>query len=220
MSTKEDIAPESSSGITSYLKKKCKYGYIVLEHSPETLRLHLHACVCFKVKIEKKHMEESVWKHVYPHHRDSIKIYALKSTVQYNDKWLTEYLQKDSSKEVLWHDIGSDYSLFYPSKEEQEQLIAAKKVGRPVSSDAKDPWMAKHEMQWEEYAPSDDSYKSAYRYLSYQINVARTMPAIRDERRLCDAAWALHRYRTHAIEPTTYALNYEHQKTGGGHSYT
>lgn len=220
VSTKEDLDATASAAIADYFKKKCRYGYVVLEHASDTLRLHLHASVCFKQPAAKKDFEATLWKHIFPVHPTAIKRIAVKSTVQYNDKWIQEYLQKDSTKQVLWHVMGDDYASFYPSKEEQEALKASKTVGKMLPGDSKDPWFAKHEIDWEEHSPDDSSYESAIVYLKYKMNVERSMPVIKDRRRLREAAWALHEYRTHSVAVTAADLNFMHQETGGGHNYS
>lgn len=220
ISTKEDLEPVVSDGILTYLKKKCRYGYVVLEHASATLRLHMHACVCFKNPIEKKHFTDTIWQHVKPRHPSAIKTVAVKATVQYNDQWYREYLQKDLCKSVLWQHIGDDYPKFYPTQEEQEQLIAAKALGKQALGEAKDPWFAKHEVLWEEHSPDDASYESAVLYLRYCMHDARTMPLMKDRRRLRDTAMSLHEYRTRFVGITTADRNYYFQETGIGHSYT
>lgn len=219
VSTAEDLEKDASDGIVDYIRKKSRYGYVVLEHASATLRLHMHICVCFKQPIASKHINETLWSHVAPRHPTAIKTVALKTTVQYNMKWYDDYLLKDPDRTVLFEKMSGDYINYFPTQEEQQALIAAKAAKRPISNDSKDPWFSRHEVAWEEMYPSDASYQSAVRYLNYCMNTARSMPVIKDRRRFCETAWALHRYRTHAIEPTTYDLNFEHQQTGGGHNY-
>lgn len=213
MSVKEDLDPDVAKDIVGYLKKKCRYGFVVLEQSA---KWHMHAVVCFTSPIEKKHFEQTLWGKCEKAHPTSIKRIALKSVVQHDHDWITNYLQKDSAKRVLWQKYDEEeYTKFFPSQEEQAELIAAAASNKPSSSEAKDPRMTRLESEWIEYS-TDDSYESACRFLNYSMNVARTMPCICDSRRLNQLAWTLHRYRTHAVEMFSDQIRHGSMMTGIG----
>lgn len=211
VSTVEDIDEVVCDNIVSYLKKKCRYGYVVREMAK---KWHLHATVCFKDRIEKKHFEETIWDKVKHAHPTSIKKIALKSNVCYNHKWYDAYLRKDEETKVLWEAVDrEDFVKFFPTQEEQDELSEAKSKGKPVFGDAKDPYYTKLEAGWIEYT-TDDSYESAYSYLQYAMNVERSMTVISDVRRLCQMALALHRFRTHAIDCPPDAKRFYNQHYG------
>lgn len=217
ISTKEDVHINCARDVVAYLKKKCAYGFVVLERSS---KWHLHAAVCFKQPMEKKHFEETIWAKVEKFHADSIKRYALKSTVQSDHDWRDNYLAKTTDRQILWdHYVKDEYDKCFPSKLEQAELQNAAEAKRPIAGDAKDPYYAKLESEWEEYT-TEDSYESALKFLHYSMNVARTMRVIADPRRIQQTAWALHRYRTKAMEPTYAEKRYLVDQLGSACIYT
>lgn len=210
LSTVEDIDMDVARDIVAYLKKKCKYGYCITETATKR---HLHAAVCFKIEIAKKHFEETIWSKVEKHHPTSIKRIALKSTVQYDFKWVTEYLLKDSTRTVLWEKVDEeDWMKFFPTPEQQEILQTAKAAGLPVTA-IKDMRMTHLETGWIAYS-DDVSYLGAVKYLMYAMNVERSIHVITDIRRLNQTAWALYTYRAHLIEPCMESVRYGNQMIG------
>lgn len=211
VSTKEDLDRSSADEIVSYLKKKCRYGYVVLEFSS---KWHLHAAVCFKGPIEKKHFEETIWSKVERTHPTSIKRVALKSTVQYNHGWIDEYLQKDVQKVILWHSYDpEEYAKYFPTQEEQDDLRHALEARAPVATEAKDPRFARLEQGWIEYS-STVTYIDALKYLEYSMYQERSMPVITDQRRLHQTAWCLYKYRSRDLNPSVEAVRFGHLMDG------
>lgn len=211
LSTVEDVDTVVCENITHYLKKKCRFGLVVREMSK---KWHLHAVVCFKDKIEKKHFEETIWEKVRVVHPTSVKKIALKSTVQHDHDWSQNYLKKTDTPTVFWDNVDrEEWSKFFPTDEEQTELQEASVKKKPMAGDAKDPFYTKLEEKWIEYT-TDDSYESAYSYLQYAMNVERSMSVISDVRRLCQMALALHRFRTHAIDCPPDAKRFYNQHMG------
>ena len=193
VSTKGDIDDDCVGGIVAYFKKKCRYGFVVLEYAA---KWHLHAVVCFKQPIEKKHIEETVWEKVKKYHPDSIKTKALKTVVQYDHDWRSNYLQKDEHKKVLWdHYHEEDYTKFFPSKEEQEKLIKAKESRTMAASDHKSPVFQRYLQMWTNYS-TQDTYEAAVEWFKYAMYVECSIPIMVDQRRMRQNAWALHEFRT------------------------
>ena len=160
----------------------------------------MHAAVCFKHSIEKKHFEETIWEKVIKYHPSSIKRVALKSVVQYDHDWHDDYLQKTEDKQVLWDsDAKDDYAKFFPTPEEQSDLVAAKESQTVSAKDTKDPRFTRYLQEWTAYS-TDDTYESAVKWFKYAMYVERSMQVIYDKRRLCQIAFALHEMRTHSIE--------------------
>jgi len=211
LSPREDIDRTCAEEVVKYLKCKCRYGYVVLEHAA---KWHLHAAVCFKSPIEKKHFEATIWSKIEKFHSSSIKRIALKSTVQFNHDWHTQYLQKDSNRIVIWnkYDID-DYSKFFPTEEEQVELQLAKDAKAPMAAESVDPYYARLEREWEEYSP-EVSYEEAVKFLQYSMYVSRTARVISDQRRLHQTAFALFKYRAHDISLSVEAVRYGHLMDG------
>lgn len=211
VSTVEDLDRTVAEDITAYLKKKCHYGLVVLEHST---KWHLHASVCFKSPIEKKHFEETIWLKVEKAHPTSRKRVALVSTVQYTTLWITEYLKKDCDRVILWDKMDlAEFTLKFPTETEQAQLKELKAAKKPDPSEAKDPRFARFEIGWISYS-TDVSYEGALKYLQYAMNVERSMSVIVDPRRLHQTAWALFQYRAHSITPSVDGVRFGHLMDG------
>lgn len=209
--TKGPLDRACADEVVSYLKKKCRFGYVVLEVSPE---LHLHASVCFKSPIEKKTFEETVWSKLERTHPDSIKRVALKSTVQYNHHWIDEYLQKDNERIVLWHKYEHvEYANYFPTAEEQAELVRSAEARAPLPTEAKDPRFARLEQGWTEYS-SSVTYIDAVKYLEYSMYQERSMPVITDQRRLHQTAWCLYKYRSRDLNPSVEAVRFGHLMDG------
>jgi len=211
ISTKEDFDEDAAACVVAYLRKKCRYGFVAYELSR---KWHLHAAVCFKQAIEKKHFEETIWEKVAKYHSTSIKRVALKSIVQYDHDWRDSYLRKSSDTKILWDEYKTeDYTKFFPSKDEQEELVAAKETKTTAAKDTKDPRFTKYLQAWTEYT-TDDTYESAVKWFKYAMYVEQTMPVIFDKRRLCQLAFALHEMRTKTIEPCAEEKRYGNQMVG------
>lgn len=206
ISTREDIDEIVCENIVRYVKKKCRYAYVVREMAT---KWHLHAVLCFKEAIEKKHFEETMWDKVKHAHPTSIKKVALKSTVCYNHAWFDQYLRKDKTTKVLFEHMDRDeFVKFFPSEAEQEELAECKAKNKVSTQDAKDPYYAKLEEKWIEHSPEDDSFESAYSFLQYAMNVERSMTVMSDVRKISQVALALHRYRTQATDCPPEAKRY------------
>jgi len=211
VSTAEDIDRMVADSIVSYLKKKCRYGYVCLEMAK---KLHLHAVVCFVSPIEKKHFEETIWDKVHKRHSSSIKRIALKSNVQYDHMWVDDYLQKDPTRTVLWDKVDKkDWAQFYPTQEQQDELKAAYEAKKPVAGESKDPYFTKLEAMWIEHT-TDESYESAYKFLKYAMNVERSIQVMKDPRALMQTALALHHFRTKNVDVPADAIRFYNQHYG------
>lgn len=197
VSTVEDFDEDSARAVVAYLKKKCRYGFVAYECSR---KWHLHAAVCFKQPMEKKHFEETIWEKIEKYHPTSKKRIALVSVVQYDHMWRDDYLRKSADTKVLWDDYKSeDYAKFFPTQEEQDELKLAKETKTMAAKDTKDPRFTRYLQMWTEYS-TNDTYEAAVKWFKYAMYVEQTIQVIPDKRRLCQLAFALHEMRTKTIE--------------------
>jgi hypothetical protein len=138
----------------------------------------------------------------------------LKSTVQYDHDWYDCYLRKADDTNILWDSYGKDdYTKFFPTQEEQEELVLAKETKTMAAKDTKDPRFTRYLQAWTEYS-TDESYESAIKWFKYAMYVEQSMQVIFDKRRLCQLAYALHEMRTKTIEPCAEEKRYGNQMIG------
>jgi len=197
-----DISDESVDLITRYFKKKARYVYCVIEHG-STVRKHLHAAVVLRNPSTKGDLDGNFWKqYVKPFHPGADRniavtrgVHAMHSHEQYDN-----YLRKEEDVIVLLDQYDRDeVAKFFPTAEQQEQLMQAVVTGRSAGTIG-DAYFHKLVQRWIEYSRDDTSIDAA-RYLYYRMFVARDMTCIRDNRRLCQLAWTMHCYRTQRTEP-------------------
>jgi len=211
ISTVEDFDEDCARAVVAYFKKKCRYGFVAYECSR---KWHLHAAVCFKQPMEKKHFEETIWQKVEKYHPTSKKRMALVSVVQYDHMWRDDYLRKSKDTKVLWDEYKSeDYAKFFPSQEEQDELKLAKETKTMAAKDTKDPRFTRYLQMWTEYS-TDETYEGAVKWFKYAMYVEQTIMVIPDKRRLCQLAFALHEMRTKTIEPCHEERRYGMQMVG------
>jgi len=134
--------------------------------------------------------------------------------VQYNHDWYNEYLRKDSDTSILWDKYEiEEYNKYFPTLQQQEELVAASASKKSLTADAKDPRFAALEARWEEYS-TEVTYESAVKFLKYTMNVERSIQVIVDPRRLCQTAWALYEYRGRIVEPCVDQINFGQRMSG------
>ena len=99
---------------------------------------------------------------------------------------------------------------FFPTQEQQQQLIESKRGGDPVRVHIAFEMVD----DWKEKDPSDSSYESAIKYLHHRMFIDRKPPIYIDDRKKQDMAWFMYRCRNDIIEPSVDDRNYAARKTG------
>lgn len=214
ISVKEDISDECVKAVTKYLKKACKWYYIVLEQ--ETSKRHLHACIFFPKPQDKKKLRENIWgRYVKEYHSTSIGKFAVHIQASPGRKWLDEYLKKEETVQVLENELPENLDdLEFPPQDIQEQLMKAKE-------EVADVFYLAHEVKYKEWLKEQvwvSSTETAHQYFLMRMFVRKDMRVICDSRRVHQMSVALHRYSTDSNKLTAKEL-LEHRKEVGEYSY-
>lgn len=194
ISVKEDISPEAVSKLKNWAVKKALYCYAVLES--ETSKQHFHASVFCMDPQNPKSIRDTLWKLVKPFHPTSIGRFAVHIQACPGRKWIDEYLQKESTREVVVNSLPTnldDLEEYFPDEDVQDVL--KKKAAK--EDKAVDAFYAVHEIHYKEYLKDVchvSSILDALQYFQHRMFVKKDMRVIEDQRRLMQKAVALHRY--------------------------
>lgn len=190
LSVKGDICDETVKRFCKWASKATMY-HVVEEFTND--RRHVHALLCYEKAVLAASVQENVYKRfVKPFHPDSIGKFAVKVNANYDNKWITSYLSKETSTKV----IVSQYDAcreadYYPPKEVQLLLQNVNNCHTAVDS-----FYAEHEVEYLQYIRLRDGStpELAIKYLYDRMHVSRTMRVISDKRRLHQIAFALDRH--------------------------
>lgn len=208
LSPKEDVTQDTIDQIVTYAKKKCLYAFVVVEYGTNGKK-HLHACVVTQLPQQRRNIQDYWAAKMVKQYPGSIGRYACKVTNQYDHKWYDEYLRKGG--EIVFDKYDRDLvTNYFPSKEQQQQLIECKRgadsVRVHIAFELVDDWKEKD--------PSDSSYESAIRYLHHCMFIDRKPPIYIDDRKKQDMAWFMYRCRNDIMDPSADDKNYAARKTG------
>lgn len=195
ISVKEDIDAQAVSKLKNWAQKKALYCYAVLER--ETSKEHFHACVFCMDTQNPKSIRDTLWKLVKPFHPTSIGRFAVHVQACPGRKWIDEYLQKESTREIIINSLPTDLDDledYFPDETVQDLL---KKKFEKHESNVIDLFYANHEVHYKEYLHEESyvsSIETALKYFQNRMYVKKDMKVIEDQRRLFQKAICLHRY--------------------------
>jgi len=194
VSTKSPVTETDDKILVKYFEKNFDMYHVVAEHGSSGKR-HLHALLCSEEPRVKRNLADAVWKKIKDRHGDSKQGIAVRVDVLYDNRWITEYLNKEATVEQ----IGSNYdpdreSDFYPSDELQDALQAI-----AASSDASDPYYSDLASKFSTYwgqRPGAPLRGDCIKFLQHRMFVMKDMRVIRDPRVINQIGVALWRYIT------------------------
>lgn len=178
ISVKGDLDDECAKDIKTYLAKKCRWIYAVLEYAD---KWHMHAACCYKNPTNAKSIKDSLWEKVKEYHADSVRKHAIHLSVMYNHNWFDTYLHKSESTKVLIDDYDKEQvGKLFPSIEQQEALI---KITKTTPGEAAlCPFWQRLLTGYEEHA-SEYTYKTAIEYIKYCMVITYEIKPITDPRK-------------------------------------
>jgi len=201
VSVKGDLSVESQDELTRFIRKNTVMNYIVIE-TGESGRRHLHALMIFKDPKDPRKLQGNVWRRmVQPWHEDSISRIAVKIQVCPGNKWYDEYLQKESTRELIsntWN--KDDAEQYFPSEEIQETLMAKTKL-KGVAC----PWLSEDIATWTG-STFENTPEGALQYLKHRMFVLRNLVPISDPRKRTEKALMYWEYRNGVISPSEREL--------------
>ena len=201
VSVKGDLSVESQDEITRFIRKNTVMNYVVIE-SGESGRRHLHALMIFKDPKDPRKLQGNVWNRlVKPWHEDSISRIAVKIQVCPGNNWYDEYLQKESTRELIsntWN--KEDAESYFPSQEIQETLMAKTKL-KGVAC----PWLSEDIATWTG-STFENTPEGALQYLKHRMFVLRNLVPISDPRKRTEKALMYWEYRNGVISPSEREL--------------
>lgn len=195
ISVKEDIDEQAVSKLKNWAVKKALYSYAVLEN--ETSKRHFHACVFCLDPQNPKSIRDTLWKLIKPFHPTSIGRFAVHIQACPGRKWIDEYLQKESSREIVINSLPADLDdleEYFPDETTQELL---KKKSEKHENNVVDLFYANHEVHYKEFLHEKSwvsSIETALQYFQNRMYVKKDMRVIEDQRRLFQKAICLYRY--------------------------
>lgn len=201
VSVKGDLSPECQEELVKFIRKNTVMHYIVIE-TGETDRRHMHALLVFKSPRIARKIQCNVWdRFVKPFHSDSLARYAVKVQVCPGNKWYDEYLQKQSSREVLsdtWdREVAAEY---FPTQAVQEVLMATTKMAGVAC-----PWIDKDIITWTA-STFENTPEGALMYLKSRMFVDKNMVPIQDLRKRTEKALLYWEYRNGVFSPSEREL--------------
>lgn len=215
VSVKEDISDDAVLKLKNWLKNRNrKYVYAVLEQ--ETSKRHMHMCVFFDTNQNPKNIRDTLWKLIKSYHATSIPRVAVNVQACPGRKWLDEYLQKESSREVVLQQLPSnldDLEEYFPSEEIQECLQKLKKK----EEKAADPFYSYHEVTYKAWLHEHtwvSTIQTAQEYFHWRMFDKKDMRVVIDCRRVFQMAKALHRYSTEDWKLTAEELRKVNNEIG------
>jgi len=197
VSVKGDLSADCQEALTNWVKKNTHMHFIVIEHG-ENSRRHLHALLIFKDPRDARKIKDNAYTRlVKPHHPDSIARFAVLVQVCPGNTWYTDYLQKETDKEILSDTWDCQAALeFFPSEAVQESLMA-----KAASKDVACPSHEKHVQSWAE-STYENTPEGSLIYLNYRMYVLKNMVPISDPRKITEKALMFWKYRNNHIAPT------------------
>lgn len=205
VSPKYDIPDEVVISITKYLQSNTAMCHIVLENG-ESGKLHLHALMCYQNGVVKRNIADTIWKRfVKPECPESIQRIAVRVDVNYDNRWIKEYLCKESTcQQVFTNYDPTRESEFYPPEEIQVELQNIAIVNASC-----DPVYTEHEQRFNEWLKTKvinrpgclpyhpkPTPELCCEYFKYRMYVQRDMKVIEDERRLFRKSYCLYEFST------------------------
>lgn len=201
VSVKGDLSVESQDELTRFIRKNTLMHYIVIE-TGESGRRHLHAFMIFKDSKDPRKLQWNVWNRmVKPWHADSISRIAVKIQVCPGNDWYDEYLQKESTRELISNTWNKEDAVeYFPTPAVQETLMAKAKL-KGVAC----PWLSEDIATWTG-STFENTPEGALMYLKHRMFVLRNMVPISDPRKLTEKAFMYWEYRNENISPTERQL--------------
>jgi len=201
VSVKGDLSPECQEELVKFIRKNTVMHYIVIELG-DSGRRHMHALFVFKAPRVARKIQCNVWERlVKPHHSDSLPRFAVKVQVCPGNKWYDEYLQKESTREVLsntWNREGAEE--YFPSGEIQEALMATSKLSGVAC-----PWIDKDIITWSA-STFENTPEGALMFLKSRMFREKNMVPIQDPRKRTEKALMYWEYRNGVISPSEREL--------------
>lgn len=203
VSVKGDLSVESQEELTKWIRKNTLMHYIVIE-TGESGRRHMHALMIFKDPRDPRKIKDNVWtRMVKPWHEDSIARIAVKVQVCPGNKWYQEYLQKESTRELISNTWNEEDALeFYPEPAVQEALMAKSRCKEVAC-----PWLEQDVSTWTG-STFENTPEGALMYLNSRMYDLRNMVPISDPRKITQKALMYWKYRNRVISPTERELFY------------
>jgi len=205
LSPKQDISPECVAWFTKYITKNCLYYYAVTEMAS---KLHLHAVLVYKELRSKSDLHDRFVRELKKFHPDAYGKAAVHLITCPGHKWYDTYLQKSADTIVLADKYPrEDVTPFFPTSEEQDQLIESAKTKKGTCN----AWWDKHVCAWESSAFPNSPVGAGF-YLQNAMD-NNEMNVIKDDRTMADTAYALYRRRNRILELNQNVLRLLEQKT-------
>jgi len=201
ISVKGDLSAESQDGIASWIRKNTLMHYIVIE-TGESGRRHMHALLIFKDPRDPRKIKDNVWtRFVQKHHPDSLARIAVKVQVCPGPKWYDEYLQKESTRELISNTWDPEAALeYYPLPAVQEALMAKSR-----SAGTACPWLELDIASWTG-STFENTPEGALMYLKHRMFVLRNLVPISDPRKRTEKALMYWEYRNGVVSPSEREL--------------
>lgn len=173
-----------------------------MENGSSGCHRHMHALFVYKTPRDPRKIKDNVWnRFVKLHHADAIARHAVKVQVCPGPKWYDEYLQKESTREVIsntW--IPEDAEEFYPTVQIQEALMAKAKLGSVAC-----PWLDEDIITWTA-STYENTPVGALQYLKDRMFIKKNLVPISDKRKLTEKSLLYWEYRNQVISPSEREL--------------
>jgi len=195
------LSAETQDGVTAWIRKNSLMHYIVIE-TGEAGRRHLHALLVFKDPRDPRKIKDNVFnRFVKTHHPDSLARIAVKVQVCPGPKWYDEYLQKESTRELISNTWDADLACqYYPSAAIQETLVAKSKL-KGVAC----PWLIEDISTWTG-STFENTPEGALMYLKHRMFVLRNLVPISDPRKRTEKALMYWECRNGVVSPSEREL--------------
>lgn len=191
ISPKGDVSKDTIDRVVAYAMKSDMY-HVVLEHGTSG-KAHIHALLNYSTPKLAPKIQENVWQRmVKPFSPGSIGKFAVQVNANYDSRWASEYLSKESTHEVLATNYDASLeSNYYPSPEVQTTLQTISRVHVAVDS-----FYAEHALLFAEYVirRPHPGVTDAIEYFYNRMFVKKDMRVNADKRRVHQMAHALLRY--------------------------
>lgn len=183
--------------------------YFVVELG-ESGKPHLHGLICTEKGFDKTDLQGRIWRDYVRDFvdKDNIPGVACRLDVNYDDRWINEYLSKEAGVRVVQNLYNAEREHeFYPTPEQTLVL----QIYRDAS-EAADSFYSEHsafykiwlgEQPGNRYAVVEhvSTAKLAGKYFEWRMYVKKNMSVIIDTRRLHQMARALDKYTREDCEP-------------------
>lgn len=187
---RDGATEDHDSIITTWLRKKCEYYYLVSEKLDADR--HLHCGVFLKSPMTRSNFSNTVSRLFSSYlDTDEMRVFKRGVRIMYNFDFIQNYLDKDDDTEVILANLPEQGRLesFWPPSEEQAKARA---------SAATDKHYAKLELLWNTHVPPgvECTPANCRNFLFDMMYSKRLIKVVRDDKTIIQTAKHLHRYVT------------------------